>query len=67
VRSSSSAASPVCAHLGFTPQSVHCARLAIGAGRDDGGGPVLRCPRKARRGRRGLLCVEMVPAALARD
>src|SRR5579863_3720978 len=44
---------PVCAHLGFTPQSVHALGGYRVQGRDEAAA--------------GLLVLEMVPAALARD
>jgi 3-methyl-2-oxobutanoate hydroxymethyltransferase len=59
---------PVCAHLGFTPQSV----FALGGyrvqGRDEGAARVLRChAEELAAAGAGLLVLELVPAALARD
>src|ERR1700676_1421891 len=59
---------PVCAHLGFTPQSVHALGGYRVQGRDEAAARTLRCHAEelaaAGAERLGL---EMVPAALARD
>ena len=59
---------PVCAHLGFTPQSVHALGGYRVQGRDEAAARVLRCHAEelAAAGAE-LLVLEMVPAALARD
>src|SRR5882757_4686047 len=59
---------PVCAHLGFTPQSVHALGGNKVQGRDEAAARVLRCHAEelAAAGAE-LLVLEMVPAALARD
>ena len=59
---------PVCAHLGFTPQSVHALGGYRVQGRDEAAARVLRCQAEelAEAGAE-LLVLEMVPAALARD
>jgi 3-methyl-2-oxobutanoate hydroxymethyltransferase len=59
---------PVCAHLGFTPQSVHALGGYRVQGRDEAAARTLRCHAEelAASGAE-LLVVEMVPAALARD
>jgi 3-methyl-2-oxobutanoate hydroxymethyltransferase len=59
---------PVCAHLGFTPQSVHALGGYRVQGRDEAAARVLRCQAEelASAGAE-LLVLEMVPAALARD
>ena len=59
---------PVCAHLGFTPQSVHALGGYRVQGRDEAAARTLRCHAEelAAAGAE-LLVVEMVPAALARD
>jgi 3-methyl-2-oxobutanoate hydroxymethyltransferase len=59
---------PVCAHLGFTPQSVHALGGYRVQGRDEAAARVLRCQAEelAAAGAE-LLVLEMVPAALARD
>ncbi len=59
---------PVCAHLGFTPQSVHALGGYRVQGRDETAGRVLRqhAEQVAAAGAE-LLVVEMVPAALARE
>jgi 3-methyl-2-oxobutanoate hydroxymethyltransferase len=59
---------PVCAHLGFTPQSVHALGGYRVQGRDEAAARVLRChaDELAAAGAE-LLVLEMVPAALARD
>jgi 3-methyl-2-oxobutanoate hydroxymethyltransferase len=59
---------PVCAHLGFTPQSVHALGGYRVQGRDEAAARTLRCQAEelAAAGAE-LLVLEMVPAALARD
>jgi 3-methyl-2-oxobutanoate hydroxymethyltransferase len=59
---------PVCAHLGFTPQSVHALGGNRVQGRDEAAARVLHCHAEelAAAGAE-LLVLEMVPAALARD
>src|SRR3984957_4545935 len=59
---------PVCAHLGFTPQSVHALGGYRVQGRDEAAPRTLRCQAEelAAAGAE-LLVLEMVPAALARD
>jgi 3-methyl-2-oxobutanoate hydroxymethyltransferase len=59
---------PVCAHLGFTPQSVHALGGYRVQGRDDAAAAVLRrhAEELAAAGAE-MLVLEMVPAALARD
>jgi 3-methyl-2-oxobutanoate hydroxymethyltransferase len=59
---------PVCAHLGFTPQSVHALGGYRVQGRDESAARVLRrhAEELAAAGA-GLLVLEMVPAAFARD
>jgi 3-methyl-2-oxobutanoate hydroxymethyltransferase len=59
---------PVCAHLGFTPQSVHALGGYRVQGRDEAAARILRCHAEelAAAGAE-LLVLEMVPAALARD
>jgi 3-methyl-2-oxobutanoate hydroxymethyltransferase len=59
---------PVCAHLGFTPQSVHALGGYRVQGRDEQAGRLLRqhAAELAEAGA-SLLVLEMVPAALARD
>jgi len=59
---------PVCAHLGFTPQSVHALGGYRVQGREESAARVLRCHAEelAAAGAE-LLVLEMVPAALARD
>jgi 3-methyl-2-oxobutanoate hydroxymethyltransferase len=59
---------PVCAHLGFTPQSVHALGGYRVQGRDEAAARTLRCHAEelAAAGAE-LLVLEMVPAALARD
>jgi 3-methyl-2-oxobutanoate hydroxymethyltransferase len=59
---------PVCAHLGFTPQSV----FALGGyrvqGRDEAAARVLRChAEELAAAGAAMLVLEMVPAILARD
>jgi 3-methyl-2-oxobutanoate hydroxymethyltransferase len=59
---------PVCAHLGFTPQSVHALGGYRIQGRDEAAARVL-CRQAEELAAAGaeLLVVEMVPAAVARD
>src|ERR1700693_6271360 len=59
---------PVCAHLGFTPQSVHALGGYRVQGRDEAAARTLHCHAEelAAAGAE-LLGLEMVPAALARD
>jgi 3-methyl-2-oxobutanoate hydroxymethyltransferase len=59
---------PVCAHLGFTPQSVHALGGYRVQGRDEAAAATLRrhAAELAASGAE-LLVLEMVPAALARD
>jgi len=59
---------PVCAHLGFTPQSVHVLGGYRVQGRDEAAARTLHAQAKelAAAGAE-LLVLEMVPAALARD
>jgi 3-methyl-2-oxobutanoate hydroxymethyltransferase len=59
---------PVCAHLGFTPQSVHALGGYRVQGRDEAAARVL-CRQAEELAAAGaeLLVVEMVPAAVARD
>jgi 3-methyl-2-oxobutanoate hydroxymethyltransferase len=59
---------PVCAHLGFTPQSVHALGGYRVQGRDEAAARTLRCHAEelAAAGAE-LLVLEMVPAAVARD
>jgi 3-methyl-2-oxobutanoate hydroxymethyltransferase len=59
---------PVCAHLGFTPQSVHALGGYRIQGRDDAAASALR--RQAREiadAGAGMLVIELTPAALARE
>jgi 3-methyl-2-oxobutanoate hydroxymethyltransferase len=57
---------PVCAHLGFTPQSVHALGGYRVQGRDEGGAGQLRRHAEALvSAGAGMLVLEMVPAALA--
>jgi len=59
---------PVCAHLGFTPQSVHALGGYRVQGREEAAARVLRCQAEELAGAGAeLLVLEMVPAALARD
>jgi 3-methyl-2-oxobutanoate hydroxymethyltransferase len=59
---------PVCAHLGFTPQSVHALGGYRVQGRDEAAARVLRCHAEELAGAGAeLLVLEMVPASLARD
>jgi 3-methyl-2-oxobutanoate hydroxymethyltransferase len=59
---------PVCAHLGFTPQSVHALGGYRVQARDEAAARVLRrqAEELAAAGA-GLLVLELVPAAVARD
>ncbi len=59
---------PVCAHLGFTPQSVHALGGYRVQGREESGGNQLRqhAEELAAAGA-GMIVIEMIPAALARD
>jgi 3-methyl-2-oxobutanoate hydroxymethyltransferase len=59
---------PVCAHLGFTPQSVHALGGYRVQGRSESGAEVLRrhAEELAAAGA-AMLVLEMVPAALARE
>jgi 3-methyl-2-oxobutanoate hydroxymethyltransferase len=58
---------PVCAHLGFTPQSAHTLGYRV-QGRDEDQAKVLRQDAEAlAQSGASLLVLEMVPAALARD
>jgi 3-methyl-2-oxobutanoate hydroxymethyltransferase len=59
---------PVCAHLGFTPQSVHALGGYRVQGRDEAAARVLRrhAEELAAAGAE-LLVLEMVPAAVARE
>jgi 3-methyl-2-oxobutanoate hydroxymethyltransferase len=59
---------PVCAHLGFTPQSVHALGGYRVQAREESGARALRCHAEelAAAGAE-ILVLEMVPAALARD
>ena len=59
---------PVCAHLGFTPQSVHALGGYRVQGRDEAAAEVLRrhAEELAAAGA-AMLVLEMVPAALARE
>lgn len=59
---------PVCAHLGFTPQSVHALGGYRVQGRDEAAASALRCQSEelAAAGA-AMLVLEMVPASLARD
>jgi 3-methyl-2-oxobutanoate hydroxymethyltransferase len=59
---------PVCAHLGFTPQSVHALGGYRVQGRNEAAARVLRLhAEELAAAGAGLLVLEMVPAALARD
>src|SRR5664279_1438542 len=59
---------PVCAHLGFTPQSVHALGGYRVQGREESGARTLRChAEELAAAGADLLVLEMVPAALARD
>jgi 3-methyl-2-oxobutanoate hydroxymethyltransferase len=59
---------PVCAHLGFTPQSVHALGGYRIQGRDESAARLLRqqAAQLAEAGA-GCLVLEMVPSAVARD
>ncbi len=59
---------PVCAHLGFTPQSVHALGGYRVQGRDESAARLLRqqAAQLAEAGA-GCLVLEMVPSAVARD
>ena len=59
---------PVCAHLGFTPQSVHALGGYRVQGRDESAARLLRqqATQLAEAGA-GCLVLEMVPSAVARD
>jgi 3-methyl-2-oxobutanoate hydroxymethyltransferase len=59
---------PVCAHLGFTPQSVHALGGYRVQGRDEAAARIL-CRHAEELAASGaeLLVLEMVPAAVARD
>lgn len=59
---------PVCAHLGFTPQTVHALGGYRVQGRDDAGAARLREEARAMvEAGAQMLLFEMVPAALARE
>jgi 3-methyl-2-oxobutanoate hydroxymethyltransferase len=59
---------PVCAHLGFTPQSVHALGGYRVQGRNEAAARVLRLhAEELAAAGADLLVLEMVPAALARD
>jgi 3-methyl-2-oxobutanoate hydroxymethyltransferase len=59
---------PVCAHLGFTPQSVHALGGNRVQGRDEAAARVLRChAEELAAAGAGLLVLELVPAVFARD
>jgi 3-methyl-2-oxobutanoate hydroxymethyltransferase len=59
---------PVCAHLGFTPQSVHALGGYRVQGRDETAARTLRCHAEELAGAgAAMLVLEMVPAAFARD
>lgn len=59
---------PVCAHLGFTPQSVHALGGYRVQGRDEAAARTLHChAEELAAAGADLLVLEMVPAALARD
>jgi 3-methyl-2-oxobutanoate hydroxymethyltransferase len=59
---------PVCAHLGFTPQSVHALGGYRVQGREESGARTLRChAEELAAAGADLLVLEMVPVALARD
>lgn len=59
---------PVCAHLGFTPQSVHALGGYRVQGRDETGARVLhRHAEELAAAGAELLVLELVPAALARE
>src|ERR1700719_2001109 len=59
---------PVCAHLGFTPQSVHALGGNRVQGRDEAGARLLRRHAEELAGAgAAMLVLELVPAALARE
>lgn len=59
---------PVCAHLGFTPQSVHALGGYRVQGRDEAAARTLRChAEELASAGAALLVLELVPAALAHD
>src|SRR5580658_2756701 len=59
---------PVCAHLGFTPQSVHALGGYRVQGRDQEAARTLRChAEELAAAGATMMVLEMVPAALARD
>jgi 3-methyl-2-oxobutanoate hydroxymethyltransferase len=59
---------PVCAHLGFTPQSVHSLGGYRVQGKDEtGAGQLRKHAEELVAAGAGLLVLEMVPASLARD
>jgi 3-methyl-2-oxobutanoate hydroxymethyltransferase len=58
---------PVCAHLGFTPQSVHALGGYRVQGRDEAAAATLRRHAAELAASGAELLLEMVPAALARD
>ena len=59
---------PICAHLGFTPQSVHALGGYRVQGRGEAAAEVLRRhAREMAEAGAAMLVLEMVPAALARE
>jgi 3-methyl-2-oxobutanoate hydroxymethyltransferase len=58
---------PVCAHLGFTPQSVHALGGNKVQGRDQGGEVLRRHADELAAAGATMLVLELVPAALARE
>jgi 3-methyl-2-oxobutanoate hydroxymethyltransferase len=59
---------PVCAHLGFTPQSVHALGGYRVQGREEAAARTLRChAEELASAGAAMVVLEMVPAALARD
>jgi len=59
---------PVCAHLGFTPQSVHALGGPRVQGRDEGSARTLRChAEELAAAGASMLVLEMVPAVFARE
>ena len=59
---------PVCAHLGFTPQSVHALGGFRVQGREEAAARVLRChAEELAAAGADMLVLEMVPALVARD
>jgi 3-methyl-2-oxobutanoate hydroxymethyltransferase len=59
---------PVCAHLGFTPQSVHALGGYRVQGRDEAAARTLRChAEELAAAGATMLVLEMVPAVLARE